>query len=231
MLTIDEKKIKAISWEGKDVKKIATTDGKIIWQKSSLPDGYKECEYIEEQGSNYVYIDTGLKGIFNLEMKFSSRLTSTDCLWCSRIDYQNHSNTLFIVNKQLRFDYQDTAPLSQTVGNLTANTVYTIKNDGQKLYLDGTLIYTSPISLTSCDTPMYLFDSYQTLDIGVTNSSNNAFEGRCYYCKIWEGDTIVRDYVPVYKISSSEYGLFDKVNNKFYGSSNNNKFTGKVKEQ
>lgn len=34
MLTIDEKKIKAISCDGKDVKKIATTDGKIIWQKN-----------------------------------------------------------------------------------------------------------------------------------------------------------------------------------------------------
>lgn len=41
MLKIGGKKIKAISWDDKDVKKITTTDGKIIWQKSSLPDGYK----------------------------------------------------------------------------------------------------------------------------------------------------------------------------------------------
>lgn len=195
-----------------------------------LPSYIHECEYIEEQGSNYVYINTGLKGILNLEMKFSTRLTSTDCLWCSRIGYQNHSNALFIVNNQIRFDYQDTAPINPSVGNLTANTVYTIKNDGQKLYLDGTLIYTSPISLTSCDTPMYLFDSYQNLDIGVTNSSNNAFEGRCYYCKIWDGDTLVRDYIPVYNKLTLEYGLWDKVEHKFYGSATSNKFSGKLKE-
>ena len=43
--------------------------------------------------------------------------------------------------------------------------------------------------------------------------------------KIWQGGTLVRDYVAV-QHPSGRYGLFDKVENKFYDSANSGSFTG-----
>lgn len=43
--------------------------------------------------------------------------------------------------------------------------------------------------------------------------------------KIWQGGTLVRDYVAVLH-PSGRYGLFDKVENKFYDSANSGSFTG-----
>jgi hypothetical protein len=38
---------------------------------------------------------------------------------------------------------------------------------------------------------------------------------KLYYCKIWDGDTLVRDFVPMQHIDGQR-GLFDKVTNEFY---------------
>lgn len=42
---------------------------------------------------------------------------------------------------------------------------------------------------------------------------------RIYYCKIYEGDTLVRDFIPVLSLENShenEPCLYDQVENKFY---------------
>ncbi len=44
-------------------------------------------------------------------------------------------------------------------------------------------------------------------------------------CKIWVAGTLVRDYVPVLH-PANVYGLFDKIENKFYASATSENFTG-----
>jgi hypothetical protein len=41
-------------------------------------------------------------------------------------------------------------------------------------------------------------------------------KARLYECKIWDDDILVRDYVPVLRISDGMAGLYDKVNSVFY---------------
>ena len=55
----------------------------------------------------------------------------------------------------------------------------------------------------------------------------NAFLGRVYSLKLYRNNVLVRDYMPMFKKSTGEYGLNDNLNGVFYGSANNNKFTGK----
>lgn len=50
--------------------------------------------------------------------------------------------------------------------------------------------------------------------------------GKMTYCKIWESGTLVRDFIPMYQISTDTYGLLDRVEKKFYTSPNGVKFTG-----
>ena len=62
--------------------------------------------------------------------------------------------------------------------------------------------------------------------IGYVNNSN-AFYGRIYSFKLYNSSgTLVRDYIPMYQISTDTYGLWDRVNEEFYSSANSYKFTG-----
>lgn len=62
--------------------------------------------------------------------------------------------------------------------------------------------------------------------IGYVNNSN-AFYGRIYSFKLYnQNGNLVRDYIPMYRKSTKEYGLWDRVNEEFYTSPNGVKFTG-----
>lgn len=47
---------------------------------------------------------------------------------------------------------------------------------------------------------------------------------KLYYFKIYEGDTIVKDYIPVYDSMTDKYGLYDMVDKEFLTSPNNYNF-------
>jgi len=50
-------------------------------------------------------------------------------------------------------------------------------------------------------------------------------QGRIYTFKIYNGSTLVRDFVPVQNLKTGEYGMFDKVNHVFYGNAGSGAFT------
>ena len=54
----------------------------------------------------------------------------------------------------------------------------------------------------------------------------NAGATRLYSAKIWDNDILIRDYVPC-KNSNGEIGLYDFVNNQFYGNSGTGEFIGR----
>ena len=58
-------------------------------------------------------------------------------------------------------------------------------------------------------------------------TAQNAFLGRLYGLKLYNASgTLIRDYIPMYQISTDTYGLWDRVEEKFYTSPNRVKFTG-----
>ena len=63
-------------------------------------------------------------------------------------------------------------------------------------------------------------------------TNNKSYDGNSpdyftmYYCKMYEGDTLVRDFIPAQRKSDSIYGMYDCVNKQFYTSKNSTNFTG-----
>lgn len=47
-----------------------------------------------------------------------------------------------------------------------------------------------------------------------------------YYFKIWEGEDLVRNYIPVYNTITQKYGLYDTVTKTFVGNSGTGDFLG-----
>ena len=46
-----------------------------------------------------------------------------------------------------------------------------------------------------------------------------------YYCRIFDGDTLLRDYIPCINASGA-VGLYDLVGRQFYGNAGTGAFTG-----
>jgi hypothetical protein len=51
-----------------------------------------------------------------------------------------------------------------------------------------------------------------------TNQPDYFYKGKIYGCKIYQSNLCVREYIPVYDNKNKVYGLFDLVEQKFYGS-------------
>lgn len=110
--------------------------------------------------------------------------------------------------------------LSLTTEQQTSNLV--VKKDGLNMYVDGEQKGT--FSNTTFTTPSTL--TIFTCHYANGQVHNNVYKGRLYYFKIYDGTTLIRDYIPMYQISTDTYGLWDRVEKKFYTSPNGVKFTG-----
>lgn len=100
----------------------------------------------------------------------------------------------------------------QTV-NLSTPYTYYISSGSQWIKdKDGNTIHQSTTGNLSrySSTPIYLFACY-------SSSSNNIASQmmRLYYCKIWDGDTLVRDFIPVID-ENNVVCLYDKVSQAYF---------------
>ena len=187
-------------------------------KKPLLPEGYQQVDYIRSSGIQW--INTGCKPSENttVEIKYykisrygfvyGSRTSSssTDChsLYDNDIVndvYVGFSNSVEITN----------APKSDSI--------HTFINGKDGSYFNNTLIKDNTGLAFTSDLNMYIF----------TINQNNTPDTRMistdlYYCKIYDGNTLIRNFMPCYRKSDNEVGLYDLVNNVFY----TNQGTGKL---
>lgn len=64
-----------------------------------------------------------------------------------------------------------------------------------------------------------------SISIFAQNNTSWLSKAKLYSCKIYKDTTLVRDFIPAKRISDGKYGLWDKVNYKFYTDINGNNFT------
>jgi len=63
------------------------------------------------------------------------------------------------------------------------------------------------------------------------NTSGNrqySSQSKLYEYKLWDGDVLVQDFVPVYDVVNGAYGMFDNVSQKFFGSTGGGRFLGSL---
>lgn len=66
-----------------------------------------------------------------------------------------------------------------------------------------------------------LYQMNSTLKIGGNDGlarAKQCFNGDITYIKIWDGDTLVRDFIPLFREDWYEFGLYDRVRNVFHSS-------------
>lgn len=184
---------------------------------SRLPEGYTELEYIEGAGNQYV--DTGLKPNQNttVEMQFKMVNTNADyALFGSRDSAQANMYTLISRGSTFRASIAGTISDFYDFGADMTQPVTAVMGDGG-VDINGSARQIST-SAFQC--------AYTCLILAARNGSTPAWGAlaRLYYCRIYDGETLVRDYVPATDPGGTA-GLFDLVNAQFYGNAGSGAFT------
>jgi len=193
-------------------------NGKI--EVARLPKEYQEVEYIESTGTQY--IDIGITGTNNTKVDIEFQATGTNFLpFGAR---RNASSDCFAiwasstkVGTNLRIGFDGT---NGYTGEATTTDKYHIIHSKDETYVNNELVWTTG-TIRTFTTPQNLivFGYYSS----PTTRSLSAI--RLYHLKLWENNIIVRDFIPCYRNSDGEIGLYDSINDIFYTNQGTGVFT------
>lgn len=184
---------------------------------SKIPLEYQEVEYIESSGRQY--INTGVLGKgsigYDMEVKIKSYGSENGVLATSTSSAGPHY-VLQAHNGALRLYLSGaTTPVSNVVIYQTDTTnfhivTYNVQNDF-KAYYDGVYQKTSSIQ----DTPNipYPFTIFARNIGGVVQKYSYCI---IKYLKIYDAGVLIRNFIPCYRKSDNEIGMYDTVGKTFY---------------
>jgi len=201
-----------ITYNGFNVSKIIYNN-ELVWAKKRLPDEYQEVEYIEAIDGQYIntnYIPTATnkvvceysvnswtsattyQGIFGTR---NSSGTSNDCF-----GYTFSSSTLYICyGKQVAKSFSN-----------ELNHKYKVELSIDNFKLDGESLVTSFSGTTDFELPLLIFARNRN------DGAGSFLNGRIYSFKLYDNNVLIRNFIPCYRISDNEIGLYDVVNDVFY---------------
>lgn len=171
---------------------------------SILPEGYTQLEYIQSSGTQY--IDTGFipTNNTNLEVDFYPTVAQDagGIAWCETTFGQNMYGIDMI------------GSLFGTQSNLDhkfpASARHIVKIEDGVFTDNGVRYWTPNMQTFTAGAALCIFAA------GLPNGPTQYFIGRIFGLRLWQDDTIIRDFVPCTHLSGS-VGLYDLVGKKFYG--------------
>ena len=199
---------------------VVTGNNTIDIVNSSIPNGYTRVDYIQSSGTQY--INTGISPTVNTGFKIKASLTTENNTDKILIGSRVGSNRFWLdfdgsqTPKKIMYGYGSYYGLQ----NYDINTDYEIEfnyNGTKKITINGTTQNMSGTYDATSSIPMYIFRAnYSTAYYG---------SYKLYYCKIYDGTTLVRDLIPCFRNSDNVVGLYDLVNNVFYTNLGGGSFT------
>ena len=193
----------------------------------------QQIEYLQSSGTQY--IDTRFKPTPNTRVQMSFDLLARrlqDRFFGTEdsggLVYQTYINGAYA----FAYAYQNytgnwiTTRSSVVVGNRVLidfdgkNKTYTITNGNATPVV---LPLSDHPATMNCSHNLYLFGNNFYESLASTNTRCCTI--KMYYCKIYDNNILVRDYVPAL-LNGSFYGLYDKVTQQFYFNRGTNNFSG-----
>lgn len=178
-------------------------------QGSRLPNGYIQYDYIEATAQN-VSIDTGVPVSLNLVMQFHLYIARAngDVIIGTKGIVDSNDFRYFLTSRFEYFDIKN-GRITYAVGYPPQEVKREIGNFYIKDLISGTIFSTG--------TAIEDLSISDTIHIGYTKNMQG---NKIYFIKIYDSGIPVRSFVPAYSVLDDQYGLFDKVNNVFYGHEN-----------
>ena len=185
-----------------------------------IPSDLVELDYIQSSGTQYINSGFIPKATTRTIMKaepmawsawsafFGTRNTTTPTATQAYIAAVPAA-TLY------RSDYFGSSLTAET--STVMQTVVIDKNKNICSFND--IIINNTSNTTNATTNMFL------LALNDVGTAKYFLSAKLYSCKIYDNGTLVRDFVPVKRISDSKCGLWDKINNVFYSNAGTGTFT------
>lgn len=170
-----------------------------------IPTVYQQVDYIESSGTQY--IDTGYKSNSNTKYDIKAMNPTVGFITGCQAS-NNRSNIYFSVNNKFSAGYGTQIYNSTQVP--ASNIVYNLVLDKNLFYINNVLEKT--FTPETFDNTVNAFIFARNADYGIDGHIN----AKLYSCKIYDNDTLVRDFIPCYRKSDNVVGLYDLVNNVFY---------------
>lgn len=226
------------SYKNEEIVKIQAAENSTVlklyaqWQKKLIPSEYIQLDYIESTGTQY--IDTkvssgndnlkfelqysmtklpaanaymGIFGAYNTENDNTTRLIykGVNNSANSYAYINSKANTNALIDTTLRKEntiYTETIEKKNNVTKFTSNTTST------------TIEIKNPIKGNTYSANIVIFDQGA--------NSNIKSSMKLYYFLIYDNDDLIREFIPCYRSSDNQIGLYDIVTKEFY----TNKGTG-----
>jgi hypothetical protein len=181
-------------------------------------------EYLQSDGN--AYIDTGIKtkSDIRVEVSFSiaSKPNTNFAIFGGRTGYANNENTLFYYGNKgaIKFGWRYGSEEKSTEGGAwTGDYVASNVSAARAMVISGATSATmTATSVTfSIEPTMFIFTMNNN---GSTSAINYAVMIKRF--KMYNGTTLVRDFIPVRKNSVGYF--YDKINDTFYGNAGTGNF-------
>lgn len=201
----------------------------IFFDANFLPEGYQVLEYIEATGTQY--IDTGVSMNGNYTLYADGFMTPNELgvLINGYNDSKNRQGVLFytVSNKYGYYwfgqSYTENKNLTSLGIDLKQRFQFTQDKNGITLVQGSLTISDSYNGNPTTNTQnIYIFET--------AAKSDDRF-GTLYHAKILNGSYVIKNFVPCYRKSDGEIGLFDTVDKIFYTNSGTETFNYKLKSQ
>ena len=169
---------------------------------NGLPLGFQEVEYLEANGTQW--LDLGLYGNLNTEIEVGAYVGEHTTHFALVGDFTDSTKAITLpVNYGNSGLYSRFGNKSLTSGLGSNEGTYKFVINKTGYYRDGTLLgsFNATTTFTTTNT-MMLF--------GFTNLGRNYYEGKVYYCKVYDNGTLVGDFIPCLD-STSKPCMFDKL--------------------
>ena len=213
MIKFGQKNIKDL-YIGEDLVQKGFVGNDLVYVRNTLPYD-AEVEYIESTGTQYIDTNYAFTDDYTFEICFSG-MTTNSTLFGARassvrtsVIYYSTSNGVVI---NMAAYTGSTTPF--TLGSTTSNRIIkmSVSQNTGTVWVNNTKTHDN-VSFNGS----YISNVSQA--VFATKYGDNDYRdittSRIYYLKMWQGETLVRDFIPV-RIGQTGY-LYDKVNGELYG--------------
>lgn len=181
----------------------------------SLPSGYKQLEYIQGTGSQYLNTDAKPNQNTRLVADFEVLSWPSSQFLGARTSPANTAFNILISSATSGRDDWNTSAISFT----SENARWKIDKNKNVTAIDSS-VTTHATGSFSCPVPIYLFAVNNNGSLMATGCAG----AKCYSCQIYDNTTLIRDYIPCMNPAGA-IGLYDLVNSKFYANAGTGVFT------
>ena len=190
-----------------------------------LPDEYRQVEYIESTGTQWIDTGVAAKASLKTQIKFNMTENTGESIFGSGTDDGSDLIDYRFFNHEGRA-YLDFPTPDGTAGEFgsrieggTVNAGTTYELELGNFYVKNLATGSNIISGSYVD----FADRTETLKMWKHHEDRSCSTGKLYYLKIYDNNSLIRDYIPCYRTSDGEVGLWDSVTRTFYTNSGESK--------